>query len=97
MPSGASAWRPAKDPRRAGQKTRCQRSSGAQMRFLVGYHVLCGCVTAALSMQDATDKHISDFVRSMINSGRAVRPSDDIKLELVSCPHRGASTVTGDA
>lgn len=67
------------------------------MRYLVGYHILCGCVTAAMAASDATDKEIATFVRSMIETGRAVRPSDETTVTLSGCPHRRALTVPGDA
>jgi hypothetical protein len=65
------------------------------VRYLLGYRVDCGCVTAALRVDETTtQKEMGRFMRSMITTGRAVRPSDDLTAGLVSCPHRRQVTVT---
>jgi hypothetical protein len=51
----------------------------------------CGCVTAALSAEWATQTDVREFYREMADSGREVRRMSTVELRqklTLSCPHK---------
>lgn len=65
------------------------------MRYLLGFRPQCGCVTAAFAVPGSSKRDMNEFIGRMLESGRAVKPADDVSVGLTSCPHRGAEPTVG--